>query len=286
MITIKLMGGLGNQLFQICTAISYALDNGDEFIFLNEDTVKTGRERPTYWNNFLAGLQPYLTKEGAPSGSGLLRERGFRYRSLPSYRGTTLGNATIMLYGYFQSYKYLSQIQKIIELIRLEKMIAENPRPRDDEQLPVVVMHFRYDDYKPIQDYHHITPYDYYDKAMTQMQDKIGNSFVVMPFYQDVDKEDAEAGLNKLAEKYPTVSIMSHCSDEVPDWKQMLYMVQCDHHIISNSTFSWWGAYLCRALSHQDTTKHVVIYPDPWFGPKAGHDTRDLCPDDWIKIKY
>jgi hypothetical protein len=49
--------------------------------------------------------------------------------------------------------------------------------------------------------------------------------------------------------------------------------------IISNSTLSWWGAYLIK------NRKYPIICPEPWFGPSMKHDTKDLCPPDWIKIK-
>jgi len=52
----------------------------------------------------------------------------------------------------------------------------------------------------------------------------------------------------------------------------------CDHNIIANSTFSWWGAYL-----NQNPSK-IVCYPGTWFGPALKHDTRDLFPTDWVKM--
>jgi hypothetical protein len=56
-------------------------------------------------------------------------------------------------------------------------------------------------------------------------------------------------------------------------------MSVCDHNIIANSTFSWWGAQLNMAENKQ------VIYPSKWFGPKlATHNLDDLFPDGWIKV--
>ncbi|MFM8313149.1 MAG: alpha-1,2-fucosyltransferase [Deltaproteobacteria bacterium] len=58
----------------------------------------------------------------------------------------------------------------------------------------------------------------------------------------------------------------------------MLLMSVCKDNIIANSSFSWWGAYF------NSNPNKIVTYPSKWFGPIAGHDTRDLCPPEWNKI--
>ena len=52
---------------------------------------------------------------------------------------------------------------------------------------------------------------------------------------------------------------------------------QCDCVIMSNSSFSWWGAFLGRK-------KERVISPDKWYGPKGPQDSRDLYEESWTKI--
>ena len=66
--------------------------------------------------------------------------------------------------------------------------------------------------------------------------------------------------------------------DTIADWQQMLLMSVCDHNIIANSTFSWWGAYF------NTNPQKVVCYPSVWFGPGVAHNTMDLCPESWAKI--
>jgi hypothetical protein len=66
--------------------------------------------------------------------------------------------------------------------------------------------------------------------------------------------------------------------DTIADWQQMLLMSVCDHNIIANSTFSWWGAYL-----NANQTK-IVCYPSLWFGYGVSHDTRDMFPETWKKV--
>ena len=60
MITCQLMGGLGNQLFQICTVISYAITYNMPFSFKYEELLRVGRERPTYWNTLLKSIKIYV----------------------------------------------------------------------------------------------------------------------------------------------------------------------------------------------------------------------------------
>ena len=52
---------------------------------------------------------------------------------------------------------------------------------------------------------------------------------------------------------------------------------QCDSVIISNSSFSWWGAFLGKK-------KEKIICPDKWFGPVGPQDSCDIYEDFWIRI--
>ena len=67
----------------------------------------------------------------------------------------------------------------------------------------------------------------------------------------------------------------SNFTDEINDF---LLMVYSDNIVISNSSFSWWGAYLNK------NPNKTIIAPKNWFGPKGPKDIEDIIPKDWIKI--
>jgi len=54
-------------------------------------------------------------------------------------------------------------------------------------------------------------------------------------------------------------------------------MQNASQHIIANSSFSWWGAWLAES--------EKVVAPSNWFGPALGHlNTDDYYLDGWIRI--
>jgi hypothetical protein len=279
------MGGLGNQLFQIFATMSYAIDSKQPFKFLNVDKLGGGSTtvRYTFWNTFLYNLKPFLIKE-IPLNIEVVREQGFAYNVLK----TNNANNNIMLYGYFQSYKYFcDNYTMLIRLIGLEtkKDTLKRKLNLTNEYLNnSISMHFRIGDYKKIQHFHPLTTYEYYERALTYIQqlNVINNSdnatqYHILYFCEDVDNEDVLLMINRLARIFPDYSF-TRGDNTLADWEQMLLMSCCHHNIIANSSFSWWGAYF---NSNKDK---IVCYPSVWFGEIAGNDVKDLCPKEWRKI--
>ena len=279
MITCNLMGGLGNQIFQIFATISYAIKSKNRFEFLSLTTLGGGSTtiRHTFWNTFFANLKPFLIQT-LPEVR-LIRETGFVYNELPVRE---MIHQNIMLSGYFQSYKYFqSNYSTICRLIGLSKMkedllqkLDTTPGRFDN----AISMHFRIGDYKKQQDFHPLATYGYYERALGFIQNlKKDINFDILYFCEDVDIEDVLAIVNKLVISFPSYNFVRG-EKKLEDWEQMLLMSCCHHNIIANSSFSWWSAYF------NFYTDKIVCYPSSWFGSKTNNVMSDLCPLEWVKI--
>ena len=279
MITCNLMGGLGNQLFQIFATISYAIKSKNKFAFLALETLGGGTTtvRHTFWNTFFSNLKTFLVKD-LPVVR-VIKETGFVYNEL-SIREMIKQN--IMLYGYFQSYMYFeSNYNTICRLIGLGKMkddLLQKLNIKNEGLDNTISMHFRIGDYKKIQDYHPLATYEYYERALSYIQHSKKNiNFEILYFCEESDIEDVLITIDKLSIKFSSYKFVRG-EKNLEDWEQLLLMSCCHHNIIANSSFSWWGAYF---NFYRDK---IVCYPSVWFGQKANNDTRDLCPPEWKKI--
>ena len=284
-ISINLMGGLGNQLFQIFTTIAYSVYSNRRVVIPYTDCLTVGTQRNTYWDNFLISIRFMMTTFNTSSGiSNMLLarfnnyyENGFQYKEIPLFH-----DAEILLNGYFQSYKYFDIYKdSIFSLIRLDKQKNEIMNEYSElinNNYHNISMHFRLGDYVNIQNCHPLMPYEYYDNALKFISDKRSDKKMkVIYFCEKQDNDTVLIIIHKLIEKYPNILFVK-ADDNIVDWKQLLLMSVCDDNIIANSTFSWWGSYF---NSHTDK---IVCYPELWFGPSLHHDVTDLFPDDWYKI--
>jgi hypothetical protein len=271
MISCAIMGGLGNQLFQIFATIAYALENQKPFGFIYSEQSYSGgvTERKTYWDSFLFALKIF-TQENTPQFT-ILRENGFGYEALPCTE-----SSDTMLSGYFQSYKYFdSYFQTICRLIKLDKLKMQVRQKYEHNYDSTISIHFRLGDYKNLTDYHNILPSDYYESALDHVTRNTGLNQVLY-FCEEKDNDDVKKTIDILREKHPEVTF-EKVDDSIADWEQMLMMSCCKCNIIANSTFSWWAAH----FNHQNDK--IVCYPGTWFGPKNENlDTKDMFPETWV----
>jgi len=298
-LSCKLMGGLGNQLFQIFATISIALSAKKLYVFPYSDVLTTGIVRRTYWYSLLDNLWNNTTWNNPEVDNPRIfslpsiEEKGFEHDELVVVR-VNLEKNPACLHGYFQSYKYFEKhYETIIQLIGLQvKQQAikektkvfqgvskkEKEEAFGEEGVTTVSLHFRLGDYVSKQSHHPIMSIKYYMSALRNIIDKLGSdTFRVIYFGETTDETTIKICIQILEKIYPYIEFVK--ADLEEDWEQLLMMSLCDHNIIANSSFSWWGAYF---NSHKDK---IVCYPSLWFGPAmSNHDTKDLCPPEWVRV--
>uniref|UniRef100_A0A6C0K0S2 Glycosyltransferase n=1 Tax=viral metagenome TaxID=1070528 RepID=A0A6C0K0S2_9ZZZZ len=290
MITIQLMGGLGNQLFQIFATISYAFEHGHQFVFPYSDRLLVGKIRQTYWHNFLTNIMLFTTKNRVCKFSNddlkslpVIQESGFHYTKIQSVPA----NNSFSLNGYYQSYKYFEAYQdKIYAMILLsnQQNSVRTKYAKYFDNTSTISMHFRLGDYKEKQHYHPIMPKEYYESALTyilNMKYGLDTPVRILYFCEAEDNIIVDSVIDYIRMKFSQYSKLEivKVEDGMEDWQQLLLMSCCNDNIIANSSFSWWGAYL-----NKNANKYVC-YPHIWFGPAMGEiKLDDLFPPSWNKI--
>jgi hypothetical protein len=275
------MGGLGNQMFQIFCTMAFALHHGYGYIFPYSELLTTGVTRPTYWDTLFASIKS-STIDAAEGGLYSLvrhQERGGAFCYTPIPRAAAPG----MLMGYFQSYKYFdAQYDKILDALQIRKQqqrIREKYLGGTMGNAGIIIsMHFRIGDYITKQDYHPVLTFSYYSHALHYIYHYATTEIFVLYFCEKENNQEVADCIQRLNDEYPKI-VFIKADDNIPDWEQMLLMSCCDHHIIANSSFSWWGAYL-----NKHSTK-IVCYPKQWLGTKLkeqGNTITDLIPHDWV----
>ncbi len=259
-VTANFAGGLGNLLFQIANAYSFGLEHNLKCKFgLNHSLPRQGTKIHNYYDNIFKKIQ---FNSFDKSNFKIIEQKRFEYDDY-LYRG---GN--ICFNGHFQSYKffevYESEIRNLFEYSdEIKEYILKKYGKFLDKR--TVSIHIRRGDYLQLpKDYIKLDK-TYYDKALSVVSNKID---VILVFSDDIKwcKENFSGGNFIFIENEK-------------DYIDLYLMSMCNHNIISNSSFSWWGAWL-----NQDKEK-VVIAPEKWFGPNKGdRNLDDLLMNDWILI--
>lgn len=278
MITCELKGGLGNQLFQIFTTIAYSLQHKVPFYFNNDTVLGNGANgstiRYTYWNSFLRSLQPFLrTKQ--TNIVNIIYEPSFNYNEIPE-----MHSGVSMLIGYYQSYKYFNKYaHSIITLLKIgtlkQKLYVKYLKYNFNNSISI---HFRIGDYVKYPDIHPILNEKYYIESILHILGKTTNksNLKILYFCEDEDLSQVINKIDIIKLAVPNI-IFERCKPEY-DWEELLLMSLCQHNIIANSSFSWWGAYLNNNINK------IICYPSKWFGSKKPLNTIDLFPENWIKM--
>ena len=255
--------------------VRYSLDNKIPFKINNYKPDKVSpldniSKRPTYWNNFLTNLSKFTYNN--PLNLPLYREEVlFKYNIIPHIA------KDFKLFGYYQSYKYFENnyenITKLIGLKERKQNIKEKYTNYFKNKKPIS-LHFRIGDYLKNSAMHPVLPIEYYIKSINYLKNKISNienENYILIFGELNDKEKIEEHIKIINKEFSNLEILI-CDYNIEDYEQMLLMSLCDHNIIANSTFSWWGGYF------NDNNK-IICYPNIWIG--STNNTQDLFPQNW-----
>lgn len=283
MIIVKIMGGLGNQLFQYAAGRALAARHNTE---LKLDIAALGAdplrklELSALQTNFQIALEREIVQYKASTRFQRIRARFTPYSRKRFYKQPYfhfdkrffLLPANAYLQGYFQSEKYFSDIQAELRLdLRLKTLpshLADIAAELKNAQS--VSLHIRRGDYKnlSIQKVHGLLPLDYYNAAIQRMEKEVPNLRIYL------FSDDPQIALKESGATDVTVVSGEITKNSLEDF---WLMSQCRHNIIANSSFSWWAAWL------NDNADKVVIGPKKWFA-NGPIDTHDILPDTWIKI--
>lgn len=257
MITTLLQGGLGNQIFQICAAMSLAMENDDEFVFDMSTHLLPNQGRRC--NNYAKNIFRNINFSINLPIQHVYHEPRFAYDKIP-YKNNTC------LVGYFQSEKYFRKYSdEAKSTLAPDPASLEYIKNKYGEILKknTVAVHVRRGDYMKSPKYHPTATLGYYNKAMERFQ----RDSVFLIFSDDIE-------WCKTVFKGNAFVFVENNEDYLD-----LYLISlCKHAIIANSSFGWWGAWL------NNNKNKMIIAPQTWFGSSAQHNTKDLYCDGWTVI--
>ncbi|BAC09868.1 alpha-1,2-fucosyltransferase [Thermosynechococcus vestitus] len=293
MIIVRLCGGLGNQMFQYAAGLAAAHRIGSEVKFdthwFDATCLHQGLELRRVFGLELPepsskDLRKVLGACVHPAVRRLLSRRllrALRPKSLviqPHFHywtGFEHLTDNVYLEGYWQSERYFSNIADIIrqQFRFVEPLDPHNAALMDEMQSGVSVsLHIRRGDYfnnPQMRRVHGVDLSEYYPAAVATMIEKTNAE----RFY--VFSDDPQWVLEHL--KLPVSYTVVDHNRGAASYRDMQLMSACRHHIIANSTFSWWGAWL------NPRPDKVVIAPRHWFNVDV-FDTRDLYCPEWIVL--
>lgn len=291
MVITRIWGGLGNQLFEYAAGRRLALANDDQLkLDISHYQISS---RPYKLNKFNIVEDIALPMEvqrltGMKDHSSMparIRRRLMRY--LPTRRTAIIverssgfrpevlsATGDAYMDGYWQSELYFKDIEHII---RGEFRLKDPPGAINRtvgaaiSECESVSLHVRRGDYvsNPLYNQVHGTcPLEYYEAAVELIAKEVKDPH----FF--VFSDDLEWTKRNLMLGYPAA--YPHNGEE-NDYEDLRLMSLCKHHIIANSSFSWWGAWLSA------NPNKVVIAPKRWFNDPR-KDPSNIVPSSWRRI--
>lgn len=287
MLIVKSYGGLGNQMFQYAFYEFLKKDNpGNVFLDINDFKIHhhhQGFELIKVFDLEIDIASEKQIKNISYNQNGLIYRFFKKYLKIILSKPTECyeGLHTMLLQsskinnnyyfvGFWQNEYYVNSIRDILiekfdfkkEFNKRNKALLEEIKNYDS-----VSIHVRRGDYVNNSSLGGICTVEYYSKAIKLMQENYKNAKFVV-FSDDINwvKENLEL---------PSDSIYVDWNTGEDSYLDMVLMSRCNHNIIANSTFSWWGAWL------NQNEKKTVIIPKRWYNNQSYNP---LCCEEWISL--
>ena len=284
---VRFMGGLGNQLFQ------YGLYKTFEELgyptYADTKELRDGSYFRNYQLEFLGihvlEADKRIIRELYGLDNKILRaiikrvgkKTYIRQRKL-IFDSSIMDPKSGYFDGYWQSYKYFENYASVVKNsihFPTFNVLDENGAIYYDQIMnspEAVSVHVRLGDSDELQEvYGGICTFDYYKKSMDYISNELTKKGKASPiffvFSNDIDRA------KKLFDRNDMVYVSGNSEDQ--GYIDMNLMHCCHHHIIANSSFSWWGAFL------GEKEDSITVAPKKWI---AGVGSEDIVPPNWIKI--
>lgn len=293
---VKIMGGLGNQMFQYAFAKAYSLINHcDVLIDLSHfEKIKNLPEGPVALRGYvLDNYNINLVYANEEQTLSLTRNKkillpGFvrNLFKIPKYKNKIVYEKQNQVFdksllkkrkdvyfeGYFQTEKYFKDYRKELlkdfslktKLNDLNKQMLEQIKSANS-----VSIHVRHGDYLNLQNVYKICSLDYYQKAIDYICQNTENPH----FY--IFSDDIEWVQENFKLQFPFTIVDINSSDE--GYFDLELMKHCKHNIIANSSFSWWAGWL------NENPNKIIMSPKIWF-VKEDEKCIDRIPQEWVLI--
>jgi len=267
-VSVTIMGGLGNQLFQLACGCSYAQRNGAQFKI---EKRESNGNRAFYWDSLLLSMNRHITYDSLS-----LEHQGEHVATVYSELSTMPANG-LFIDGYRQSSKYMVTAwnkHHIRNLFRapsdLEHSVWYSYPYLVRNRHRVVVLHSRQTDYQIHAAFHGPLTMEYYREAVKKMSNHISDPIYLLcgddPQFWSTIKQD-------LPHVYASPHVL--LQDET-DVRTFVLLQQFQHFIMSNSTFIWWVVWMASSKK--------VIVPKQWFGPHGITQWEDIYEPSWERL--
>jgi hypothetical protein len=284
MIVVRLIGGIGNQMFQYAFArmlsIKYGMDIKIDLSLLKRRDMGSNFVYRDYDMNIFNIVESFnfdLNKKYI-----VINEPHFHYSPDLVYNIDNLlfekKSDVLLAFGYWQSVKYFKDFEKEIRKEFTFKYSIEDSNNNEIKDIlnridssNSVMINVRRKEYLN-SSHHGVISVDYINKASEIIKSKVDN----IEYY--VFSDDIEWCKDNI--KLENVHFMDKYFLEDMGFKFNYYlqlMSRCKHFIISNSTFAWWSAWL------NNSEDKIVIAPKRWLLDEK-INTSDIIPENWIKI--